>query len=55
MDNEKFMEEFKLFREQIYNKINEFEEILHGLHNENSDAIDDIIMSMLEKDGGSNV
>ena len=55
MDNEKFMEEFKLFREQIYNKINEFEEILRGLHDENSEAIDDIIVSMLEKDGESNV
>ena len=55
MDNEKFIEEFKLFREQIYNKINEFEEILRGLHDENSEAIDDIIVSMLEKDGESNV
>ena len=55
MDNEKFIEEFKLFREQIYNKINEFEEILRGLHDKNSEAIDDIIVSMLEKDGESNV
>ena len=55
MDNEKFIEEFKLFREQIYNKINKFEEILRGLHDENSEAIDDIIVSMLEKDGESNV
>ena len=55
MDNEKFIEEFKLFREQIYNKINEFEEILRGLHDENSEAIDDIIVSILEKDGESNV
>ena len=39
MDNEKFMEEFKLFREQIYNKINEFEEILRTLIGSNSEKI----------------
>ena len=52
---EELLKEFKIFREQVYNKINEFEEILRGLHNENSEAIDDIIVSMLEKDGESNV
>lgn len=28
--NEEFMKEFKIFREQIYNKINDFEEILRA-------------------------
>ena len=50
--NEEMMKEFKIFREQVYNKINEFEEILMGLHNENSEAIDDIVVSML---GGDSV
>ena len=52
---EELLKEFKIFREQVYNKINEFEEILRGLHNENSEAIDNIIISMLEKGGESNV
>ena len=39
MDNEKFMKEFKLLREQIYNKINEFEEILRTLIDSNSEKI----------------
>lgn len=52
---DEMLKEFKTFREQAYNKINEFEEILRGLHNEYSEAIDDIIVSMLEKEGESNV
>ena len=48
--NEEMMKEFKIFRAQVYNKINEFEEILMGLHNENSEAIDNIVISMLGGD-----
>ena len=39
MDYEKFMKEFKLFREQIYNKINEFDEILRTLMDSNAGKI----------------
>lgn len=55
MDYDNLMKEFKLFREQVYSKINDFEELLIGLHKENSEAIDDIVVSLLEKDGESNV
>ena len=37
--NEEMMKEFKIFREQVYNKINEFEEILRTLIGSNSEKI----------------
>lgn len=53
--NDEMMKEFKIFREQVYNKLNEFEAILRGLNKENSDAIDEIVVSMLESEGEANV
>ena len=52
---EEIMKEFKTFREQVFAKFAEYDEILRTLIDSNSEAIDDIIVSMLEKDGGSNV
>ena len=52
---EELLKEFKTFREQVYQKFADYDEILRTLIEGNSEAIDDIIVSMLEKDGESNV
>ena len=52
---EELLKEFKIFREQVYAKFADYDEILRTLIDGNSEAIDDIIVSMLEKDGESNV
>ena len=52
---EELLKEFKTFREQVYAKFAEYDEILRTLIDGNSEAIDDIIVSMLEKEGKSNV
>lgn len=52
---DEILKEFKTFREQAFAKFAEYDEILRTLIEGNSEAIDDIIVSMLEKDGESNV
>ena len=52
---EELLKEFKIFREQVYAKFAEYDEILRTLISSNSEAIDNIIVSMLEKEGESNV
>ena len=52
---EELLKEFKTFREQVFAKFAEYDEILRTLIDSNSEAIDNIIVSMLEKDGESNV
>ena len=52
---EALLKEFKTFREQVYAKFAEYDEILRTLIDGNSEAIDNIIVSMLEKEGESNV
>ena len=52
---EELLKEFKIFREQVYQKFAEYDEILRTLIDGNSEAIDYIIVSMLEKEGVSNV
>ena len=53
--NEEMMKEFKLFREQVYVELNNFEKVLRGLHDQNSEAIDEILIAMLESEGESDV
>lgn len=43
--NEEMAKEFKIFREQIYNKINEFEAILREL------KVEDLVADIVEEVG----
>ena len=43
--NEEMAKEFKIFREQIYNKINEFEAILRAL------KVEDLVAEIVEEVG----
>ena len=47
MSNEELLKEFKLFREQVYTRINEFEAILRNLNEVNSDDIDTLVKEIL--------
>lgn len=44
---EDFMKEFKTFREQVYDRLNKQEDFLMNLHDENSEAIDDLTVTIL--------
>lgn len=45
---EEIMKEFKIYRDQVFQKFAEYDEILRTLIEGNSDAIDEIVVSMLE-------
>ena len=47
MTNNEMLKEFKLFREQIYKKINDFEAVLRALSEANSSDIDMLVKEIL--------